>query len=175
MFKADRGRHPAMPTYWECERCGHTQQAGSLSILWDRPEECDRCGHDDLYTFGGEGVVIPKLGLQSFVKLCVMLILINLVGIIFGIALSDWGMASGALVGVGIVIFLGYTVGRSSKVGYAAAVLIFAASFLGSLAWIVTASGVASRIVPVIGLVSTGLGLLMLWGGRSEIMQPSGA
>lgn len=164
-----------MPTYWECEQCGHTHQAGSLSILWEKPEACERCGHDELYTFGGSDSALPDFGLQSFVKLCVMLVLLNLVGIIFGIALSDWGLATAATGGVGIVIVLAYMVGRNSTIGYVASVLVFAASFLGALVWFATASGVAGRIIPTIGIVVTALGLLMLWGGRSEVFKPQGA
>lgn len=177
-------RHECPMVYWECTECGTVSRGEWQLIRRQAPAECDNCGEHAFTRLEPEETDLPAFNLDTFVKLTLMIVTINLIGMNIGLFLGASGsrIILSMAVTIPVIGGIGYGVSRRSKIAWVAGTVIFAGTVLFGFLLLAQAFALLSAgVTPfptfvqiVFGISYVTLGTAALWmlvAGWNEIWQ----
>lgn len=152
---------------YECSQCGTLVSAG-----FSEPSECENCGNTEFERIGGSSTGPVSLGIDSFVRLCVGLIVLNVVFGFIGLVTVGPRAIVSLFVSVAVLGTVAWLNSNRSRVGWLLGLGLFGLSGLGGVLVLLGAVQLGSLLATGLGafyvLVSL-VALATLLGGASEV------
>lgn len=152
---------------YECTQCGTLVTAG-----FSEPSECENCGNTEFVRIGGSSTGPVNLGIDSFVRLCVGLIVLNVVFGFIGLVTVGPRAIISMLFSIAVLGVVAWLNARRSRVGWLLGFGLFGLAGIGGVLVLLGSLQLGSLLATGLGVfyvVVSLAALATLLGGASEV------